>query len=235
MEGHVTPHAHLIANDHDLIDALCELLIQEGVTTSSSRFDEPWPRRADAVIIDALPDRALGSLIEAIMPTKTVVLCTSEPPPSDAHAALLKPFGADAFLANVAAAVGLPPNSDDRAIVAGYFAALADRRWDDFQNLCDEDVSYQLAEHAVVRGRGLFRKFTEDTFADFRDVHFEDLQVYALPRAVFATYRSTWRDAHGGAHELPGALRFTFRAGRVRTIGVDVDTERLRSLGHLVA
>jgi ketosteroid isomerase-like protein len=229
------PHVHLIASTSDLIETLSELLSDEGLSVSSGGFDGKRVPRADAVVIDALPDHDLKRLIADLAPVPVVVTCAAERPLDGAHCVLLKPFGVEVFLAKVAEAVGHAPSESEGALVHEYFATLAQRRWDDLTRLCHEDVSYQLTEHAVVRGRSLFRKFTEETFAEFRDVQFGNLRVFAFPRAAFATYHGTWRDEHGTPHELPGALRFTFKDGRVRTIGVDVDTQRLKALGHLVA
>jgi CheY-like chemotaxis protein len=151
--------------------------------------------------------------------------------------ALPKPFDMDQLLAEIAAArhVTLDQAEQRRAaVVRAYFVALAARDWDGLMELCSEDVVYVLPPPAPfaaeVHGREAFRRYTEDTYRQFPEVWFENVDAFALPDGMAARYLGCWRTPDGATQQQAGAVIFQFAGERIRQIGIRLNPAQLRAL-----
>lgn len=148
-----------------------------------------------------------------------------------------KPFDIDQLLTQVAASLRLPLTEEQERqalVVRQYFAALTARDWDALMNLCTDDVTYILpglvALSGTYVGKQAFRAYTEETFAQFLDTRFEDVQIYASPSGLTSRYRGTWRMPDGSEPVLMGAVHFQFAGDRIKQIGVSLNDKRLEAL-----
>lgn len=192
----------------------------------------------DSVLVGrrATPSRTLAQ----VLGTRPVGVLATRPldaPKVRGSFVLQKPFEADALLARVAEALRLPPTDAQRAQIAhveAYFRALEQHAWDALGGLVHEHVCYRLRSGSHVRGRAAFQAHAVAIFGDYDDVRFERLAVHPLPRVLHARWLGTWKGRDGRPHQAEGAARFDFEGEVIRAVGVDIDADRLRTLGHRV-
>lgn len=189
---------------------------------------------------DAL--RSLQPLCELARPTPVAVVTAWNIKPEDIDGSgfafvQAMPFDVETLLAQVAAAICLPltPEQERQAtVVRRYFEALSSRDWDGLIALCAPDVTYTLPAPTpfagVQVGRNAFRAYTIETFAQFRDARFQDVEVYASPSGLASRYRGVWSLADGTQAVMSGAVYFEFDGEFISQIGVLLNDERLRAL-----
>lgn len=152
-----------------------------------------------------------------------------------------KPFNLDDLLTTIAASVALPLRAQQErqaAVVHAYFAALTAKDWDALVALCTDDVTYVLPGttplSGVVEGKAAFRAYTEETYRYFPDAVFDEVQVYAHPHVLAARFHVRWHTPDGSEQVQSGAVLFSFAGERIASIGVQLNTERLRALVPLM-
>ena len=195
-------------------------------------FGSPLSRMLDS--IHALRDDAQPTPVGVL----TAWMVTPEEVEQRGFAFLIRePFDLDDLISRVAAAIHAPltPEQEAQAETArAYFAKLSSRDWDAFVALCTEDVVYALPGSSpfagTIEGRAAFRAYTEQTFAQFPETRFEDIQVYATPNGLAARYKGTWNQPEGGHATMTGAVIFQFQERLIRRIGVHLDDARLKQL-----
>ncbi len=150
---------------------------------------------------------------------------------------LSKPFDLDSLLTTIAAALALPLLAEQQAlvpIVSRYFDLLTARAWDQFADLCTDDVVYILPGTGPfareVIGKAALRAFTEETFGQFPNARFDQVRVYSTPNGLAARYHGAWTMPDGRAEEQGGAVVFAFEGTRISRIGVRLNHERLAQL-----
>lgn len=147
--------------------------------------------------------------------------------------ALVKPCAALELLADVSAALRLPPLSSARTeVVSTYFEALQGGAYQELAELCTDDIVYHLpraqspmAERVV--GKAELVALAEQTFRTFRDPIFQIEDVRPLPDGALVRYLSTWRDPDDNARSLAGAVLFEFAHDKIREVGVRCDLSQI--------
>lgn len=148
-----------------------------------------------------------------------------------------KPFDIDELLTSIAKALQIPPSqAQSRAmpLVHAYFAALSANDWDRLASLCAEDVAYAVPGSGpfttTINGRAAFRAFAEQTFREFPDVNFDQIEVYSTPQGLAARYHSSWTGPDLARCDQAGSVVFQCDDAHIKRIGVSLNQERLRAL-----
>ncbi|HZC06063.1 MAG TPA: nuclear transport factor 2 family protein [Ktedonobacterales bacterium] len=240
-------------SDQDIREALLLLLEYAGyeVETASSRdeaLDLLTDKTFQLILTDSFAERGndvlatLRPLYERARPTPVGVITAWRLHPADVERTMFAfvlsmPFEVDQLLAQVAAALNSPLTPEQEiqaAVVRQYFAALSAHDWDALISLCTPDVTYMLPEptpFAGIRvGREAFRAYTIETFEQFVDARFEDVEVYSSPAGMASRYRGSWRLTDGSVAAMTGAVYFRFQGDRIQQIGVLLSGARLRAL-----
>lgn len=185
---------------------------------------------------------SLRSLYERARPTPVAVMTAWNLKPEDIAGgdfAFMQsmPFDVEQLLAQVAAAIHLPLTPEQKrqaTVVHRYFASLSSKDWDGLTDLCAPDVTYTLPAPtpfaAMQVGREAFRVYTVETFSQFRDAQFHDVEVYASPSGLASRYRGSWLLLDGSEASMSGAVYFEFEGEHIKQIGVVLNDERLRAL-----
>ncbi len=243
----------VVEEDENIQWALRTLLehAEYAVETASSR-DEAIALIAEntfqLVLTDSFTEResdvlrSLRPLYELARPTPVALVTAWNIKPEDIDGSgfafvQAMPFDMDRLLAQVAAAIHLPLTPEQERqmpVVRRYFEALSSRDWDGLIAICAPDVTYTLPAPtpfaAVQVGREAFRAYTIETFAQFRDARFQDIEVYASPSGLASRYRGVWSLADGAPAVMSGSVYFEFNGEFIRQIGVLLNDERLRAI-----
>lgn len=243
----------VVDDDDDIRNALRFLLEDAGYdVTSASSLDDALAlidqEPVQLILTDSFFGRrgnalaALRTLRQRAEPTPVGVVTAWNTSMAEAKRAefafvVAKPFDIDQLLTQIAASLRTPLTEQQQrlALVAhAYFAALTARDWDALVDLCTDDVAYILPGPAALAGtyvgKAAFRAYTEETFAQFLEARFEQVQVYASPSGLATRYRGTWRLPDGSQPVLMGAVHFQFEGDRIKQIGVSLNDERLAAL-----
>ena len=254
MEGDTTRQQRILVaeDDTDLRETLCALLVDYGYgVEAAASLDEALAlvdRQSFGFILSDLLAgngadrlRAVEQLRERAFPSPIGLVTgwkIAEPEAVSRGFAwvLQKPFDVDLLVTEIAGHLELPLDAErerQAQVARAYFAALSARNWDALVELCADDVTYVLPPPAPfaqeIHGKEAFRRYTEETYAHFPGVRFEEPRVYALPRGMAARYVGSW-PADGGMHQQAGAVIFQFEDERIKQIGVRLNAEQLRTM-----
>ena len=215
------------------LDAALELIDREPVHLILTEMF--FGRRKDA-------QKVLQTLLRQAAPTPVGLVTAWNVTLTEAQQAefafiIAKPFDIDQLLTQIAASIRTPLTDEQQRqaqVARAYFAALTAQDWDALIELCTDNVIYFLPGPAALAGtqvgKQTFRAYTEETFAQFLDARFEDVQVYASPSGLATRYRGTWRMPDGSQPVMMGAVHFQFEGDRIKQIGVSLNDERLAAL-----
>lgn len=235
----------IIEDDRDTRDAIVELLTDEGFDVLGVRGVKEALAKVDkesfSLIIADVFDRGIArwpdieSLIELADPTPVGACTASRLKPEEGVTARLaffleKPFPPERLLQLVAKYAANPESVGRfRAQTQSYFQALSECDWHKLGALCSDNVTYFFPTAdpnfgKKVEGRDAFVRFSEQTFAQFKDAKFTLKALAPLEQGVVASYETKWS---GGA--ATGAVVLRFDGEKICRIGVRTDVAALTS------
>lgn len=238
----------LIDDEEDFREAVKELVESEGYRCVAMASGPEALAELDAHVHHLVLTDALARKLELALEWATSLALRVAPVPvglitgwrvrlpagSPIRFAISKPFEPSDLMLLIAAALAAPIEQGLEAGVArAYFAALNARDWNALAALCTDDVRYVLPEgtpfSAVIEGRSAFRDYSEQTFRNFPDAHFDELSFYSTPGGVAARFASSWTGS-AGKQRSAGSLMLRLAGDRISGIGVEMSPALLQSM-----
>jgi len=245
------PHILIADDEADLLEAFCEILLDEGYAVTSVASAEAALEAIDAQIFDAVVTDAfaeadalkpVSAIVARARPTPVGMLSGWKLPESKVKAlglrfALQKPFEVSEVLVRLAQMLNDPidPATHEAAALARrYFEALERKDWDSLLALCSAYVRFAGPQGsrfaATLVGRDAFLQHSRETFETvFQDAKFRDLVIYPTPEGVAVRYLGSWT-AGGKPAQLAGAAILRIEGGQVERVGVELNQALLDRL-----